>query len=126
MSEQQKRAIPQLPTRVIHAGPIGTLSPEAAERIQHAYAQAHLIRTKAEVSVDLRHRLENRNIPFPRYAATGQPAIELAEANLRATRYVLTIVAKEFIANGTAGHDLWSIMLDQIEAARNSLELTEM
>jgi len=94
--------------------PQGRLSPEARRQIQRAHLRADAIRWEAEVEIETRSLSSNQ----PTAAAIRK------RANLKAARYVLQVLSREYGELVLSLTEFRECMRDEIEGAANSLGLS--
>jgi hypothetical protein len=107
--------------------PENLLSRESRQRIRAAYMAAELIRTQALSRLQTRYNAEpSSGVGFADYLRSGSASIEVAESNVGAARKVLRVQAAEYQKLGLPFSRFTKIMRWNIEAAVNSLELSQL
>ena len=100
--------------------------PEAARRrIENAHLAGEAISKRTLIEAHTEYSVTSDPRPsFADFAASGEHAKRIRNANLGHALTVLKVVLTEFMAIGKSGQELRRIMDDEIEAAATSLELT--
>jgi len=109
----------------MNSGPRSSLDDEACARIHNAWMEAESVRARAAVAVEQRWRREESALSVDDYCRKGEAAAELHGADLGAVRLFLARLHNEYKAAGKKRAELRGAILEELEAIRAVVGLTE-
>jgi hypothetical protein len=113
--------------RLTEIDPKRILTEESRRRIYDAGWKAQVLRRRTLADLELLYTSQaERKESFSVFLTTGQPAVKFGQSLLEEARLVLAATRTEYKAAGVIGLELDNIMLEEIEGAVNSLELSRI